>query len=107
MMSENKNHEFTFSIEDDEYIIKKKEGLEKKPSKNFIHGPSIGIGVSVTAICVLGIFFVLNGITTEDQQLIETQIIETEPAIDYNNMPVLKPTPISDEVFFNLSLIHI
>ena len=101
MMSENKNHEFTFSIEDNDYIIKKKDGLEKKPHKNFIHGPSIGIGVSVTAICVLGIFFALNGITTEDQQLIETQIIETEPAIDYNNMPVLKPTPISDEVFFN------
>ena len=101
MMSENKNHEFTFSIEDNEYIIKKKEDLEKKPSKNFIHGPSIGIGASVTAICVLSIFFALNGTSVEDHQLIETQIIETEQGVGYNNMPALSPTPISNEVFFN------
>jgi len=93
MMSENKNHEFTFSIEDNEYIIKKKEDLEKKPSKNFIHGPSIGIGASVTAICVLGIFFALNGLVTNDQELVEVQITETKT--------LSEPTQISNKVFFD------
>ena len=43
-------------------------------------------------ICVLGVFFALNIASTEDQQLVETQIIETETLPD--------PTPISDEIFF-------
>ena len=53
---------------------------------------SIGIGASITVICVLGVFFALNTVSTEDQQLVETQIIETETLPD--------PTPISDEIFF-------
>ena len=91
-MPVNIDDEFTFSVEDNEYVIKKKDASEKKPVKNFIHGPSIGIGTLVTAIFVIGIFFALNGITGEDQPLIETQITETDTK--------QKPTPISDEVFF-------
>ena len=91
-MPENTDNEFTFSVEDNEYVIKKKLTSEKKERKNSIHGPSIGIGASITVICVLGVFFALNIASTEDQQLVETQIIETETLPD--------PTPISDEIFF-------
>ena len=45
LMPVNIDDEFTFSVEDNEYVIKKKDASEKKPVKNFIHGPSIGIGI--------------------------------------------------------------
>ena len=92
-MRETTDDEFTFTIEDNEYIIKKNDSSKNKQRKNLIHGPSILIGVSITAICVLGIFFALNVITSEDQQLIETQISEKETK--------LEPTQVSYDVFFN------
>ena len=81
-MPEKTNDEFTFSVEDNEYVIKKKSNSEKKQHQKSIHGPSIVIGVSITALCVLGIFFVLNGLVTDDQKLIEVQITETETLSD-------------------------
>ena len=92
-MPETTDDEFTFTIEDNEYIIKKNDSSKNKQRKNLIHGPSIIIGVSITAICVLGIFFALNIVTSEDQQLIETQISEKETK--------LEPTSVSYDVFFN------
>jgi len=92
-MPEKTNDEFTFSVEDNEYVIKKKSNSEKKQHQKSIHGPSIVIGVSITAICVLGIFFALNGLVTDDQKLIEVQITETETLSD--------STQISDKVFFD------
>ena len=92
-MPETTDDEFTFTIEDNEYIIKKNDSSKNKQCKNLIHGPSIIIGASITAICVLGIFFALNIATSEDQQLIETQISEKEAK--------LEPTSVSYDVFFN------
>ena len=92
-MPETTDDEFTFTIEDNEYIIKKNDSSKNKQRKNLIHGPSILIGVSITAICVLGIFFALNIATSEDQQLIEMQISKEEAK--------LEPTSVSYDVFFN------
>ena len=92
-MPETNDDEFTFTIEDNEYIIKKNDSSKIKQHKNLIHGPSIVIGVSITAVCVLGIFFALNIATSEDQQLIEIQISEEKAK--------LEPTSVSYDVFFN------
>ena len=92
-MPETNDDEFTFTIEDNEYIIKKNESSKIKQHRNLIHGPSIVIGVSITAVCVLGIFFALNIATSEDQQLIEIQISEEKAK--------LEPTSVSYDVFFN------
>ena len=54
-MPETNDNEFTFTIEDNEYVIKKNESSKIKQHRNLIHGPSIVIGVSITAICVLGL----------------------------------------------------
>ena len=58
-MSEDSSDKFTFSIEGKEYVINEKSN-SRGPKKNTIHGPSIIIGVAITAICVIGIFFSLN-----------------------------------------------
>jgi protein-disulfide isomerase len=93
-MPEKTNDEFTFSVEDNEYVIKKKSNSEKKQHQKSIHGPSIVIGVSITAICVLGIFFALNGLVTDDQKLVETQISDkvffdnSSPMLGNSNAPI-------------------
>ena len=83
-MPETNDDEFTFTIEDNEYIIKKNDSSKNKQCKNLIHGPSIIIGASITAVCVLGIFFALNIATSEDQQLIEIQISEEKAKLEHN-----------------------
>ena len=42
-MPETNDDEFTFTIEDNEYIIKKNDSSKIKQHKNLIHGPSIVI----------------------------------------------------------------
>jgi protein-disulfide isomerase len=75
-LSENSNNKFTFSVEGKEYVINEKDGLKKK-NKNTIHGPSIAVGAAITAICVI-VVFSLNLDNTDEQKLIEREIIETE-----------------------------
>ena len=75
-MSEDANDKFTFSVEGKEYVINEKSN-SRGAKKNTIHGPSIIIGVAITAICVIGIFFSLNVNNIEESQLIERELIET------------------------------
>ena len=91
-MSEDSNDKFTFSVEGKEYVINEKSDL-RGPKKNTIHGPSIIIGVVITAICVIGIFFSLNVNNIEAPQLIERELIETK------TMP--EATQVSIDMFFN------
>ena len=70
--------EFTFSIQGKEYVIKDKFQPAKDKSKiNFLHGPSIGIGTAITAICVIIVFFSVNVNDDMEQVLIEKQISES------------------------------
>ena len=91
-MSEDTNDKFTFSVEGKEYVINEKSNL-RGSKKNTIHGPSIIIGVAITAICVIGIFFSLNVNNIEESQLIERELIETK------TMP--GPTQVSMDIFLN------
>jgi len=85
-LSEDPNNKFTFSVEGKEYVINEKSSLEG-PKKNTIHGPSIIIGVAITAICVIGIFFSLNVNNIEESQLIERELIETSTTPDTTEIP--------------------
>ena len=91
-MSEDANDKFTFSVEGKEYVINEKSNL-RGPKKNTIHGPSIIIGVAITAICVIGIFFSLNVNNIEEPQLIERELIETKTTPE--------PTEISIKTLIN------
>ena len=90
-MSEDSNNNFTFSVEGKKYVINEKTDL-KKTKKNTIHGPSVIIGVVITAICVIGIFFSLN-LNDAEESLIEREIIDTK------TMP--ETTEISMNTFFD------
>ena len=73
------DNKFTFSVEGKKYVINEKHIPEKNQSKkNLIHGPSIGIGASITAVCVFIVFFSLKGLDNIDQELIEKEITEVE-----------------------------
>ena len=91
-MSEDANDKFTFSVEGKEYVINEKSN-SRGPKKNTIHGPSIIIGVAITAICVIGIFFSLNVNNIEESQLIERELIETRTTPE--------PTEISINTLIN------
>ena len=90
-MSEDSNNNFTFSVEGKKYVINEKTDL-KEPKKNTIHGPSVIIGVAITAICVIGIFFSLN-LNDAEESLIEREIIDTKT--------IPEATEISMSTFFN------
>ena len=53
-----------------------------------IHGPSLGIGVAITAVSILGAFFVLNLYSSEnDIPSAETKLAETsEKQVKQSNM---------------------
>ena len=85
-MSENSNDKFTFSIEGKEYQINEKSSFKEK-KKNTIHGPSIIIGASITAICVIMIFS-LNVDNINEQELTETKIMETKTIVEPTEIPI-------------------
>jgi len=90
-LSEDSDNKFTFSVEGKKYVINEKTNL-KGTNKNIIHGPSVIIGVVITAICVIGIFFSLN-LNNAEESLIEREIIETKT--------IPEVTQISMNTFFN------
>ena len=92
MNSNNPYDEFTFSIENKEYVIKEKsEQTKNKTKNNFLNGPSLGIGGVITAVCVLGMFSVLNLDSDFEEPLVEKQLIK-EPQYDVSPNVLLKNT---------------
>ena len=77
MSSENPHNEFTFSIENREYVIKEKsEPIKNNTKINYLNAPSLGIGATITAICIVSVFFIFDMNNGFEEPLIEKQLIE-------------------------------
>ena len=76
MIEKDSDDNFTFSIEGKDYTISEKSTVDKNNQKRTLHAPSLTIGAIITAICITGVIFGIEGITEPSEELIEKQLID-------------------------------
>ena len=90
MTKENPDEKFSFQIEGKDYIISEKSELQKKDKDKKIHAPSLAIGAIISGICIAVIVFGIDNTSTQQQEIIEHELIEKETT----------PASITIETFF-------
>ena len=83
MVTKDSNDDFTFSIEGKDYTISEKNSVIKDNQKQILHAPSLTIGAIISIICIVIIFFGIEGISEPSEPLIEKQLIE---AVSYTHL---------------------
>jgi protein-disulfide isomerase len=72
------NDDFTFSIEDKEYIISEKKDISENTKKQTLHLPSLTIGAIISGICIAAVVFGIGDLSGSSEPLIEKQLAKDQ-----------------------------